>query len=212
MWHAIQLQARNGLLFFLLLSAATYGQEACAQETDGQAQGPQVGDLAPEFTCLDDEGELWKSRDHIGKQILVLQFYPSDFSFNCTRQAQRYRDCQEVLARQNAKVVGISGDAVLAHRLFKEAHSLNFTLLADSAGDVARQFGVPLRAGGKAMARAADGGAIIDVAGRPLQIPRTFTAPRWTFIIDLDGRVIHRETESCGTREVLEFLAKLSEK
>jgi peroxiredoxin Q/BCP len=187
-------------LFFML--APAFGDE----------QVPQVGDLAPDFQCLDDDGEVWKSRDHIGKEVLVIQFYPSDFAFNCTQQAQRYRDAQMELVSRDAIVIGISGDAVRAHRLFKAENMLNFTLLADGDGGVARKFGVPLRVGGKAMARDAHGDAILDERGRAMQIPRTVTAARWTFIIGKDGRIIYRETAGAGSREALEFLTKLSAK
>src|SRR5688572_28684803 len=139
----------------------------CAVSLGATANGAdesvlKVGDSAPEITCLDDQGQLWSSRGHLGKKVLVVYFYPSDFAFCCTRQAVRYSDCQGELASQGAEIVGISGDAVKAHRLFKSAHELNFRLLADEDGTVARRFGVPLRVGGKAVAQDAAGKSIID--------------------------------------------------
>lgn len=194
-----------------IVCAVSLGRTAhCADESV-----LKVGDSAPEINCLDDQGRLWSSRDYLGKKVLVVYFYPSDFAFCCTRQAVRYSDCQSGLASQGAEVVGISGDAVKAHRLFKSAHGLNFGLLADEDGAVARRFGVPLRVGGKAMAQDAAGKSLIDEAGRPVEVPRSFTAARWTFIIGKDGHIIHRNTAASPTKdsqEVLEFLRKLSAK
>ena len=38
----------------------------------------------PEFQCLDDQGKMWDSREYVGKQTLVIYFYPSDFAFCCS--------------------------------------------------------------------------------------------------------------------------------
>ena len=174
------------------------------------AADPQIGDPAPEFQCRDDRGELWDSRDHVGKKWVVMYFYQSDFAFCCTRQAQRYRDCQCEFDELEAEVVGISGDVVAAHEEFKATHELNYSLLADENGDVARQFGVdPLRPGGKAMVSNARGETVFDAFGKPLSFPRRVTAARWTFIIDPDGRVIYRAegvSSAEDTRQALEFL------
>jgi hypothetical protein len=40
----------------------------------------KIGDPAPEFTSVDDQGKPWKSADHVGKKILVLWFYPADLT------------------------------------------------------------------------------------------------------------------------------------
>jgi peroxiredoxin Q/BCP len=188
-----------GVLWGTLLAGAT----ALGQE------GLQVGDPAPEFTCLDDQGQVWKLRDHLGMEYVVVYFYPSDFSFCCTRQASRYRDSQDKLAERGVTVVGVSGDAVASHQMFKEAHGLPFTLLADVDGSIARQFGVPLRSGGKSLAADADGKTLLGASGRPVQSSREFTAARWTFVIGKDGSILYRDTHVSPVKDaqvVLEFL------
>jgi thioredoxin-dependent peroxiredoxin len=160
----------------------------------GNAQSLQVGDYVPEFEVLDEQGTAWKLREHLGKRVLIVFFYPSDFSFCCTRQAERYRDSQPDLAMLDAEVVGISCDSMESHQLFKTAHALNYPLLADQDGNIARQFGVPLRAGGKAMAHDAAGKSVANLQGEAQQFSRDWTAARWTFVIGKDGRVLHRDT------------------
>ena len=163
-----------------------------------QGNGLQVGDMAPEFCCIDDKGNAWESRDHVGKKNVVLYFYPSDFAFCCTRQAKLYRDHKADFADLNAEVVGISGDDVQVHREFKETHQLTYTLLADSSGTVSRVFEVPLRNGGKAM-------------GKTAAFTRTVTAARETFVIGLDGRIKYHVTDVSpikDAQEVLDFLCK----
>ena len=204
MQHAIRRFTMSGLLSLGLLTDTVLGQ----------CSSLKVGDVAPEFQCVDDMGKTWDSRDHVGKRIIVLYFYPSDFSHCCTQQAERYLDCQSKLAEQcvEAEVLGISGDSVLAHRLFKTTHRLNQQLLADTHGEVARKFGVPVRSGdgGKSMVKDEKGVQALDENGRAISIPRAVTTGRSTFVIGLDGRILHCETNVApkkDSQEVIKFLA-----
>lgn len=59
------------------------------------------------------------------------------------KQVCSYRDHQDDLASANAIVVGISGDKIENLKLFREADNLNFPLLSDEKGLIAKSFGVP---------------------------------------------------------------------
>jgi hypothetical protein len=37
----------------------------------------KVGDKAPTFESVDENGKAWKSSDHVGKKIVVLYFFPA---------------------------------------------------------------------------------------------------------------------------------------
>ena len=211
MWHFTRLLMTIGLWsvslwsISLLVGVASGDDPKCLK----------VGDSIPEFQCLDDQGKMWDSREYVGKQMLVIYFYPSNFAFCCTSQAQRYRDCQRELADQGVKLIGISGDTVEAHGKFKTAYSLNFPLLADVDGSIAGQFGVPLRSGGKAMLKDSRGKEIVDSDGQVVAIPRCVTAARWTMIIGKDGRILNRKTDVSpvnDSQEVLEFIHKMAAK
>lgn len=194
---------------FGILSVILFFSATC----HAQPNAVQVGDLAPAFQGVDERGNIWNSRDHVGKQVVVLYFYPSDFDFCSTLQAARYRDSHQELAVRGATVVGISGDTVACHRMFKDTHQLKQPLIGDECGVIANQFGVPLRDGGKAMVKDADGREILDDDGHAMSIPRKVTAKRWTFIIDQSGRIVYRATcvspvKDC--QEVLDNLCALS--
>src|SRR5438552_4001069 len=107
----------------------------------------KVGNQAPKFESTDDQGKAWKSTDHVGKKIMVVYFYPADLTGGCTKQACGFRDDMAKLSSKNVEVVGVSGDAVKNHQIFKAVHKLPFTLLADETGAVAKKFGVPLKKG-----------------------------------------------------------------
>lgn len=143
------------------------------------------GDAVPEFEGTTATGETWKSADHIGKKYVVVYFYPADLTSGCTRQACAYRDLKERLDSADIEVIGISGDSPENHALFTRMHSLNFTLLADQEGRVAKAFGVPVREGDTSL-RSVDG---VEHA-----LSRGVTASRWTFIIGKDGKVLRKDT------------------
>ncbi len=150
-----------------------------------------VGDIAPAIECVDSNGQTWNSRDFIGKQMLVVYFYPSDFTFCCTRQAKKYQERLREFTDAEVTIVGVSADPARVHRLFKEANQLTFTLLADEQGDIARKYCVPLRVGGKSMIKDAHGQEVHAPNGGILHVDRKFTAARWTFIINKEGRIAH---------------------
>ena len=82
----------------------------------------QVGAAAPAFEGKDDAGKPWKSADHIGKKVVVLYFFPGDFTPGCTRQAQNFRDAMNKLTDEGVEVVGVSGDAVRSHAMMSRRH------------------------------------------------------------------------------------------
>lgn len=91
---------------------------------------PSVGEMAPEFQMLNQDGKSVKLSDYRGKKV-VLYFYPKDFTPGCELQACNFRDNYAQIAAKNAVILGVSGDDVESHKKFQEAHHLPFTLLYD---------------------------------------------------------------------------------
>jgi thioredoxin-dependent peroxiredoxin len=100
----------------------------------------EVGDKAPAFSLLADDGSKVKLADLKGSPV-VLYFYPKDDTPGCTREACAFRDRSSELKELGAKVFGISPDTVASHQKFKTKYELNFPLLADPDHAVAEQFG-----------------------------------------------------------------------
>ena len=164
----------------------------------------KVGDKAPKFEAMDDTGKLWKSTDHVGKKIMVVYFYPADFTGGCTKEACGYRDDYSALTEKGVDVVGVSGDSVHGHELFKKYHELPFTLLADTDGKIAGAFGVPTEAGADTV--------MATNGDQKEPIYRTVTSDRWTFVIDKKGkiaRVFENVKPADHAAEVAEAVAAL---
>jgi thioredoxin-dependent peroxiredoxin len=194
---------------FLPLLALAVGFGAAAAPGARAAEQPaglKVGDQAPVFQARAADGTLWKSADHVGKRAVVVYFYPAAMTGGCTKQACSYRDQRTQLDQLGAAVVGVSGDRVANLQIFKAANRLDFPLLADSTGAVAKAFGVPL----------GEGGTITrPVDGQDVQLTRGVTAARWTFIVGKDGKIAFVETQvnAAGDGEaVVAALRKLSGK
>jgi len=172
---------------------------AAALAIGGVAAGEKkvkVGDKAPSFQSVDENGKAWKSSDHVGKKTLVLYFYPADFTGGCTAQACGFRDAIEKLGGQGIEVVGVSGDSAATHALFKKYHNLPFTLLADEKGEVAKTFGVPTKAGGNSPTIVKEGGK--EVKGTA---PRGATISRYTVVIDKAGNVAALDAISAAGKD-----------
>jgi peroxiredoxin Q/BCP len=170
---------------------------------EGKAVELKVGDAAPEFEATSDHGKLWKSSDHVGKKVVVVYFYPADMTGGCTKQACGFRDDMKALKAKGVEVVGVSGDSVDNHKVFKKFHKLSFTLLADEDGAVAKKFGVPLRQGGEFKTKDADGNNVV--------LKRGVTASRWTFVIGKDGKILQKNTKVSAaedSKNILEIIEK----
>lgn len=103
----------------------------------------QVGDMIPEFSLPDQNGNMVNIIDFIGKKKLVIFFYPRDGSHNCTREACYFRDLSQTFDEVNALIFGISGQSVRSHNKFAEQYRLDYPILSDEGNHVRKLFGVP---------------------------------------------------------------------
>ncbi len=104
------------------------------------AQPLKVGDPAPDFTLVDQNNEP-QTLSNMRGQWVVMYFYPKDETPGCTTEACSFRDNILSLRVKKAAVWGISVDNSKSHAEFSENHNLPFTLLADTGGKVAKQYG-----------------------------------------------------------------------
>lgn len=102
----------------------------------------QEGKKAPVFTALNTEGQKVKLKDLVGKNGLVLYFYPRDNTPGCTTEACDFRDNLARLQKFGYHVIGISKDSVKSHQKFTEKQSLNFDLISDEDGSICEKYGV----------------------------------------------------------------------
>ena len=183
-------------LGFVLLAAAPP-----AAGDDAKPVELKVGDKAPGFEAPSDAGPTWLSKDRFGKKWVVIYFYPGDFTPGCTAQANAFRDAMHKLGEKGVEVVGVSGDSADVHAKFRAAQKLNFTLLADEDGAIAKRYGVPFTKGALVKARDAD--------KMPFEFTRAGTAARWTFVVGKDGTIAYKNTKvtpALDAKAIAEFI------
>ncbi len=101
----------------------------------------RVGEAAPDFELPLHTGEQFRLSEQRGNKIVVLYFYPQDFTWGCTKEACSFRDYQSVLVDKGALVIGVSPDDLESHRQFARAHRLNFSLASDPTKKVSKRYG-----------------------------------------------------------------------
>jgi thioredoxin-dependent peroxiredoxin len=99
------------------------------------------GDPAPDFTLDGVPPGAYHLADQRGK-VLVLAFYPGDFTPVCTRQLQHYEAQRQRLVQTGAVLWAISTDKLEQHERMAKSYALSFPLLADPGGKVAAAYGV----------------------------------------------------------------------
>ena len=101
---------------------------------------PKVGNMAPAFSMLDQDGNKVSLKDFKGKKV-ILYFYPKAMTPGCTVQACSLRDSKRKLSANGIVALGVSPDPVARLKKFEERDDLNFTLLSDEDKKVTEKYG-----------------------------------------------------------------------
>ena len=99
------------LCIFLILSI-------CVMNSFSQGK-LSIGDKAPEFSGVDQDGKQVALSDFKGKKV-VLYFYPKDQTPGCTQEACNLRDNIGKLSSEGYEVLGVSSDDVSSHKEFQQ--------------------------------------------------------------------------------------------
>ncbi|MBZ4488717.1 thioredoxin-dependent thiol peroxidase [Microbacterium sp. cx-55] len=147
------------------------------------------GDIAPDFTLADQDGQTVSLHDLRGRQVIVY-FYPAAMTPGCTTQACDFRDSLSSLEAAGFTVLGVSRDTPVKLREFRERDGLTFSLLADEDHAVHDAYG----AWGEKMNY-----------GKRIEGVR-----RSTFVIDPEGRIVHAQYNVKATGHVARLRRMLS--
>jgi len=130
----------------------------------------EEGDLAPNFSLSDKDGNTVTLEDYRGHKVIVY-FYPAASTPGCTTQACDFRDNMASLKAEGYVVLGVSKDELPALEKFAEEESLGFPLLSDSDLVVHNAYGA---------------------YGEKSLYGKTVTGVlRSTFVVDEDGKLLY---------------------
>ena len=101
----------------------------------------KVGDKAPNFKALDEQGKTISLSDYAGKKLVVF-FYPKANTPTCTVESCNLSDNYKTLVDKGFEVIGVSADSQKAQTNFKKKYKFPYPLIADVDKDVINAFGV----------------------------------------------------------------------
>jgi peroxiredoxin Q/BCP len=99
-------------------------------------------DIAYDFTLNDQDGTSRTLSSMVKDGPVVLFFYPAALSSGCTKESCHFRDLAGEFRALGTQPVGISMDPEDRQAEFAKKNRLDFPLLSDVDGDVARHYGV----------------------------------------------------------------------
>ncbi len=91
---------------------------------------PNIGQQAPDFELLNQEGKTVRLSDFRGKKVVIFAF-PKANTGGCNAQACAFRDELPRIESQNAVVLGVSTDSVETLKDWKQSKKLQYDLLSD---------------------------------------------------------------------------------
>ena len=91
---------------------------------------PEIGQIAPDFELLNQNGQPVKLSDYRGRKV-VLFVFPKANTMGCNAQACGFRDEFETISASNAIILGISADSVDTLKEWKQNKQLPYDLLSD---------------------------------------------------------------------------------
>lgn len=160
----LTLSHEKAILGFMrkLFSSVIVSVLSIINSSEAVAAELKVGDAAPTFKSQTHDGNEFDLNSRKG-QWTVLYFYPKADTPGCTKQACAFRDNIEKIRSQGADVFGISSDTVESQAAFHKKYNLNFKLIADPEGRLAKLYGS--------------------------KMPVLKFSKRWTFILDPELKI-----------------------
>jgi len=123
-----------------------------------------VGDVAPDFSLTGSDGQVHRLSAYLGKQAVVLAWFPKAFTGGCTRECKSLRESGGLIREFDVAYFAASTDTAAKNREFAVSLGVDFPILADPETHAAEPYGV-----------------LMPVIG---------LAKRWTFYIGKDGKIL----------------------
>lgn len=161
----------------LMLGVLLAGRAATGEEL-------KVGDLAPQFELPGSDGKTYSLNEYRDKQVVVIAWFPKAFTGGCTKECKSFREDGAELKKLNVAYFTASVDPPETNRRFAQSLELDYPILSDEGGKVAKQYGV------------------LNSRG---------VSSRHTIYVGKDGKILFIDREVKATRHAQDVIAKLKE-
>ena len=102
----------------------------------------KVGDKAPDFRLQATDGHFYQLQDYLGKQTLVLAWYPMANTHGCTLECKSLVQKGHLIREYNAVYMMASVDDLEDNQKFAEEQKADFPMLSDPTKATAKAFDV----------------------------------------------------------------------
>ncbi len=106
------------------------------------AKRPAVGEKAPDFSMDGSDGKAYSAKDFVGKQAVIIAWFPRAFTGGCTKECKSMKDQGAMLRKYDVKYFTASTDDVAKNRDFAKSLELDYPILCDPKGTNAKMFGI----------------------------------------------------------------------
>jgi peroxiredoxin Q/BCP len=143
------------------------------------------------FIFFDPDGKRYELDEILGKNNIVIYFYPNDFTPGCTIQAGEFTEIYEKYRENEIEIIGISPDSDESHIKFREKMNIPYMLASDKDNLISKKYGVY---------------GLKKFMGKEY-----YGVNRSTFLIDKKGKITktyEKEKPAGHSKEVLEYFIK----
>ena len=135
--HLVQGKRVKRLIHYPIKGGLNVAEALMAREIE-------VGEVAPDFTLKNEEGQEVTLSSFRGKKTVVLAFYPFDWSPVCTSENCALTSDLPKFEEKETVVLGVSCDSHFSHKAWKEKLGLKQSLLSDLKREVSKKYGLYL--------------------------------------------------------------------
>ena len=102
----------------------------------------EVGDTAPSFKLQASDGNTYSLDQFLGKQAIVIAWYPRAFTSGCTIECKSLAQKGHLLKEFDVSYFMASVDSLEKNSAFAESSDADFPLLSDPSKEVAKAYDV----------------------------------------------------------------------
>jgi len=125
----------NNFKKFLIITLATFCSTVSATELN-------VGDKAPDFNLQATDGKFYKLSNYLGKQTVVLAWYPMANTRGCTFECKSLVEKGHLIRKYNVSYVMASVDPLADNIDFAKNTGADFPMLSDPSKQAAKAYDV----------------------------------------------------------------------
>jgi len=107
-----------------------------------QATDLKVGDTAPDFKLQSTNGDFYQLKDYLGKQTVVLAWYPMANTHGCTLECRSLVQKGHLIRVYNAAYMMASVDDLEDNQDFAKKQKADFPMLSDPTKETAKAYDV----------------------------------------------------------------------